>query len=973
MESLKVMHNRDVRRHLVLLLTAFYLLLSVASLTAGERNILSAPARYPDVIQKVKQLTEKGNNREALELLSPFISEPAKYPVAVSDYISILVWESRFSEAITLYEGLPHSFLKRPYLSRNAAKAYYEMKEFQKAFFIYKDLLEQIPLDEEVHKGVVYSLMQSGDYDSADDYLRKFLMTSSDPLSLYLIKIQILMYQKKYNEILSVYRVLLDRNDIDKEYIYKLREDMMADLSAEMRGEMINALSSSVEAGEKEALPDYILANIISRKYEPAIKVFESPDTKSDEFTDNMMSWIAWAYFKTGNIVKAKKIYQQILTAVPGYARANVGLSYCLAEEGQAGKAHEILDRLQSAQPQNTEIMYARAFVYEKSQRFWPAIREYENILKISRNNPTAGRLMFKALSDLGASSQVLEEVDNKMLHEPVLREKILGDMAVDRIKWKEYRMAINILLPLAEDDMNLRARYDYIKALIEDEDMKEAVQAYEDLIKDGVSVPAWLLEDIAGAYLYLERPLDALKLYDESLRINPSSYDGRMGRFYTLQELREWGEAGKTLEDLDRDTPEVIKSDTKIDPNWPKLDIMFARGWFLLYEERYKDAEEYFRGLHEMAPANAGFRAGLAHTYLWRGWPRKALTEFRIAETPDPKDVGIQTGKIATLNTLAFREEARKEAQDLLGLHPKAKRVLDLVRRFKVEDMRQFVTDFEVSSDDDGFAGTHLETRLSIPVSPYTRMFGFLLWEKSEDKENVNVFRRTGIGVDHVFNSSWHVLQQFSANYNNGKDVGSLTRIGFTPDDYWAFDLSYDSFTKDVPLRARIFGIDADKLDADITYRESERRSYRLSLSQMQFSDDNKRYQGLFEYEQELLVRNDWKMKLFLDLFTSSNSLEDTPYFNPHSDLSIGATHMTEYTLFRMYNKSFVHRLYLSLGAYRQSGFSTYGTGSLRYEHEINFSDVHSLLYGADVSRRVFDGDAVTGYGFNVTWRRLF
>jgi len=72
------------------------------------------------------------------------------------------------------------------------------------------------------------------------------------------------------------------------------------------------------------------------------------------------------------------------------------------------------------------------------------------------------------------------------------------------------------------------------------------------------------------------------------------------------------------------------------------------------------------------------------------------------------------------------------------------------------------------------------------------------------------------------------------------------------------------------------------------------------------------------------------------------------------------------------MYDRSFVQRLYLTLGAYRQSGFSTYAIGSVRYEHDINFSDTHSLMYGVDVSRHIFDGDAVTGYGFNLVWRLL-
>ncbi len=113
--------------------------------------------------------------------------------------------------------------------------------------------------------------------------------------------------------------------------------------------------------------------------------------------------------------------------------------------------------------------------------------------------------------------------------------------------------------------------------------------------------------------------------------------------------------------------------------------------------------------------------------------------------------------------------------------------------------------------------------------------------------------------------------------------------------------------------------------------------------------------------------------MRLFLEFYTSSNSREDVPYFNPENDFSISATHRTEHDIMRLYNEAFVQRLYLTLGAYKQSGFSSKPIGSLRYEHDVDFSDTHSLLYGINLGRQAFDGEAVTGYGFYLTWRLLF
>ncbi len=438
------------------------------------------------------------------------------------------------------------------------------------------------------------------------------------------------------------------------------------------------------------------------------------------------------------------------------------------------------------------------------------------------------------------------------------------------------------------------------------------------------------------------------------------------------LQEIREWEEAKKTLNDLDQETPEVLRKGRKNQPNWPKQEITLAKGWLLLYEDRLKEAEKYFWNLRKKAPANTSFRTGLAHAYLWRGWPRKALHELKITETLDPRDLKIKVGKLTALNELAFKEQARKEAQDLLQLHPKNKHIQGLIRKLKLEEIPELVADFVITSDDEGFNEIEAGAKLSQPLSLYTDIYGFLFWQRSLSDDLLYYFRRAGIGIDHIFNSSWRFRQQFSANYNKADDFGSFTLVDFTPDDYWRLSLLYDSFTTDIPIRARVFDIEADRVNAAVIYRESDLRSYNLSFSRLKFSDDNKRYQGVLGYEQGLYIKNDWKMRFFLDFYTSSNSSKDVPYFNPDYDFSLSATHLTEHTIMDLYRKAFVQRLFLTLGAYKQNGFSIEPIGSIRYEHDIDFSDTHSLLFGIHLGRQAFDGEAVTNYSFYSTWRLL-
>ena len=173
--------------------------------------------------------------------------------------------------------------------------------------------------------------------------------------------------------------------------------------------------------------------------------------------------------------------------------------------------------------------------------------------------------------------------------------------------------------------------------------------------------------------------------------------------------------------------------------------------------------------------------------------------------------------------------------------------------------------------------------------------------------------------------------------------------------------------------MRARVFGIEADKMGFGITYRESDWRSYHLSLSRQAFSDENDRDQASVGYEQGLWTNNDWKMRLFLDGYMSRNSRDDAPYFNPGRDWSLSATHMTEHTVWRIYDRLFMHRIFLTAGTYKQKGFSNAFTGGIRYEQEHEFSDTQALIWGMILFTNVYDGDRVDGYSFDLSYRLRF
>ncbi len=931
--------------------------------TGRMENAAVTQDEINSILQKVRELVNEEEYEEALSLLSPYVSEPMEFPEATSDYIVILVWVGRTDEAIRMFENLPSSFPRRPYLLRNIAKAYFENGEFEKALSLYEEAFEKNPADREAFKGLVASLTKIGRLEEALRYLEETSIEGDGDIDL--MRAYILFEKGRYVDALRLYHEIKKLEGIDNEEIDKRINDLIASLPHEKKRILLEQLK------QKGTIEDYIVALVTYKDYDKAIKLFEeNKDTLKG--SDYLFTWIAWAYFKSGDISKAKYYYKTVIKRNPDYVRAKIGLVYCLAKEHESEKAFNILDELPAT---DNRVLFARAYVFEQAKKFWEAIKEYDHILEIYPENKTAHRLRLIALSDLGASSLALDKAYQELPDAKDLHIFLIGNTATDRIKWKEPIEAKKILQPLLSDPDNLRARFDYIIALAENNDMEEVVEAYERLVERDIFLPWWVLENVAKAYLYLERPKKALELYSKALKMNPRSIEGRLGKFYTLQELRRFNQARKILDELDKEQPRVYWLGRIAVPNWKKLEIAVIRGWMLAYEDRLKEAEEYFWQLREQAPANMGIRTGLAHMYLWRGWPRKALREFRIIHSMESHNVKARIGMMHTLNQLAYKEEAREGAKQLLAEYPKDKHVQQLIRKLEVEEMRELRGDFVYYRDDDGYEDIRLNITLYQPVTLYTRAYGFLLWQQSyiDAEDRHYYYRRIGAGAEHIFNSSWRVRQHFSVEYDTGDNLGSFTEVVFTPDDYWTFGVSYDSFTTDIPVRARVYNIEASKLEADITYRESEWREYGLLLSYLNFSDGNDRFQGMFTYEQGLYVKNNWRFRFFLELFSSKNSKKYVPYFNPEYDLSLSATLMTEYTHWRIYNRAFLQKLFLTAGTYKQSGYSPKPIWAIRYEHIYDFSDTQALLWGITASRQVYDGDPVYSYSFYLTYRGRF
>jgi len=873
------------------------------------------------------------------------------------------------------------------------ARAY--VFERQKKFGLvaseYERILSIAPDAKAAQSALVLALVHAGRTDQAAKRLHDFLQGNPDYLQLILTEPDVLIGQQHYGEALKTYHRLAGRKDVDQDRIFRKRDSMITSLSVNQRRSLLAALDKETRSGNQEAMRDLILVQTLSRQYRVAIESFEKSELPYEKFSPNELSWIAWSYFKVGNTEKSKAIYLKVLSNNPDYLRANIGMAYNLAFDGnklqslkrfkeantRIKKATAIVNVLVARKPKDVEAHFARAYVFEQKSMFWDAMLEYDQVLWLAPGNLTALKLRMMALSYLGASSVALEQARKQLPKDIKLQEFFKGDMVVDSLHWDEFRKARKTIPSLMVEKGNLRPRFDFIVAAAENRDMQDAVNAYEQLVQEEIQSPYWLLENIGRAYLYLKQPDKALDVYNQALKLNPRSYNARFGKFYVLQENRKWNDADKILEELDKEYKWNYWAGKQKRSEPKKLEIAIARGWKLAYEDRLDEAEEYFLNLHRRAPANIAIRSAIAYIYMFRGWPRKALMEFQIIETMDPENLEARIGKIRALNELEFKEEARQEKNAILHQPGKAyyKRtgVQKLDRDLLLEEKFRVGFDFVYENSNDNSSDYLAILRLAEPLTLHTDLTAYVLRRRTAQFESVGQFDRVGLGIDHTFNSDWRAAETISFDTSQGSEFGFLTELFYTPDDHWKLEASYDTFAVDIALRARAFGIRGRKASAGITYRQSEWREMSFGYTHWDFSDKNKRDEGLLRYEQGLWVRNDWRQRLYVEYYLGRNSLLNRPYFNPHRSWSLTGTLMTQQTLWDIYNRKFLHKLFLTAGNYNQSGFGSKEIMIIRYQQEIDFSDTQALLWGITWARQPYDGIFVDTRNIYLTYDGKF
>ena len=698
---------------------------------------------------------------------------------------------------------------------------------------------------------------------------------------------------------------------------------------------------------------------------------------------------------------RAAALYRGVLERAPQRRAARVGLALTLADMGEIEQARKTL----SAWPQDntdTEILAARAYVALRGSAHFEALQHYERLLQQDPGNGEARRGRLFTLARLGAPHLALAMARSEpgLLSEEE-RDAIAADAGALDIRWSRLphdRPAVRqaeLAKAIAGLETRLRRlerqgrgatpparrmRFDLMVAYLEDQRPAEVIARYEALAQDDRPLPPYVLGTAAAAYLQLRRPERALALLREALERDPRHFDHRLLEIYALVESESFDEALSKAEALAAALPPWVGKGPPAyrRPNAEKVTADLTAALVHAFADHLQEAQQRLQDLSDRAPHNADLRSELATVLRWRGLSRRALEEYTIAATLDPRLVSARAGKAHALwDRMAWRQGERL-LRELQREAPGHHGVRDLARRWRLHNRRQLIlaTGYDESSGvTEGGENFVLDAWLYDRPRGHRHRF-FLrshlaraAFTKAEGRYD---YRRAGLGWEYR-RQDLELNAELSRNLEGGIDAGLGLRLDWQAGDHWRLGAAYDSHSNEVPLRGRLNeGIEGWGANLEAAYVFHESRRIDAGLQYLDFTDGNRRRSARAGLFQRLRSEPHYKLDARADLYTSRNDRRNASYFNPRRDLSLDLTLVGEWLQFRRYERSFRHRFEAGAGIYEQQGFGSGPTWNLRYEQQWNPNERLELRYGISRARRLYDGNAeyITRFDLSLDWR---
>ncbi len=687
----------------------------------------------------------------------------------------------------------------------------------------------------------------------------------------------------------------------------------------------------------------------------------------------------------------AASFYDLGVTRFPDNPHFYIGLGYVYADQKRDADAKAIFAKAKKRFPDNMDIPFEEANMYEEHSNYFDAMLTYQELTKYPEVHDKSVKRLVPVLKRLGMPFVAQEYVDeNPTLFSKDDAMSIASDQVAYRVRWdkegftdqKDYAQLESTLAEIEtdiamfsekgekkyQDRKFLQLNFDKIIALNILEKKEEVVALYESLLAKEVTVPLYVQTDVADAYLALKKPEVAQRLLEEVVAENPRDFKSKVLLFYAYSDGHEMYDAAALARTMDREEPFSIAGER----NERKVDTHLISILATEYAGYLQDAQDSLEKVVANAPGNSSLRTELANNHYYRGWNDKALEQFQIVLNRSPDDFYAASGKIGVLIGQNRYEEAKAALDELAEKNPKQQFALNRLKEGYEEDRNaRFYIENSLGQDPGQFSQSNnqsynVQGYLYTPlIDDNWRGFVYTQISNSEYGHSRNFTnRRYGAGVNYRD-------EDFDVNFRLAYNTTGVEELTYGLDgsyrinDELSFYARYEKFSADTPLRAIARGITADSAMGGVTYRVNESRESSLEYVSMDFEDDNHRQYLGFRHFEKLIHGPYYNLDTYTYLNGSRNTKKRALYYNPKKDAQAGVKANNVWQLFHYQDIALQQIIGAEYGTHYEDRFGSKWVGALSIEQQWQLGKDYGLGYGYTRRRGTFDGHIEYGNQF--------
>ena len=413
-------------------------------------------------------------------------------------------------------------------------------------------------------------------------------------------------------------------------------------------------------------------------------------------------------------------------------------------------------------------------------------------------------------------------------------------------------------------------------RKLVEEKSYIAALELYSKISSDLSRDPGLVIE-WARVYTYADKHQEAIKLFEDLRAAHPERFS-EISR--ELADQYRW--SGQALQAL-----KIYDVVLKLEPD--NIEVLLGKADILSYQDKLEESYALYQRVLEKEPDNLTALNSRGRILVWQGYYRQGISRYEEILKRYPKNPDALEGLAFALHWLGDDVRAVDRLKELLEFEPKRQEAQDLYFQIKnsqlpfVRPSSRFTNDSTPQTVTSGSlrSGLHLDYSTTIDgiyEHQLLRKKGSSVPTISADRQGVSLSK--SFGQTYEFNTFLYETQFSKVDFN---PFTTNTWFTYKPDDCWRLDLAYDRETFE-DNDALVNKIITNSPSLSIDFKPDRFWFFNLKYKRSYFSDDNRQNQISSKIEYRLSQKP--YIKLFYNFYYSSWGEPELShgYFDPRA-----------------------------------------------------------------------------------------